>query len=481
MIRVGYTIAIIVVSWTGISAYSQADRAYHKIHAPELLQADLDLLVRALKEAYPGLYRNNSPASFDAYTGWIRSRFDQPMALAEYYTVLQKLIAGLHDGHMTVELPLSIQQHQKLLPLSLRLVSPDRVLIEKDFSPCFTGKYPVELLEVEGMDMPAILDQHAHHICSDGAITTNRLWALQKLGLSKIMYGTYSSEDSVRIKVASSGRVYEVKVPRMPASKLNSAFEDWEKKTRIKPLQLEFRKDQQTAILSIHTFYPPLILKSKKFYSAFLRRSFRRIKRKKIRQLIVDLRQNSGGESMYAIELFRYMTTTPFRGFQRMELTDTDTFSFAQHTHLPQKFKGRPENHVKDPNGYYHVRSHPALEVQTPHKNSFTGPVHVLISGRTFSAAVLFCSLARAKENIVFAGEETGGTYRNFSAGAMPVLTLPHTGIRVRFPLLNVTVDVAPADVPQRGIQAEIPLRSDADMNAVLEAIKRSKKTKRDF
>ena len=72
---------------------------------------------------------------------------------------------------------------------------------------------------------------------------------------------------------------------------------------------------------------------------------------------------------------------------------------------------------------------------QPPQEPHFSGSVHVLIDGGSFSTTSDICAALHRLTEAVFVGEETGGSYYGNTSGSWLTFTLPHTKARARIPL----------------------------------------------
>jgi C-terminal processing protease CtpA/Prc len=149
------------------------------------------------------------------------------------------------------------------------------------------------------------------------------------------------------------------------------------------------KDDGQTAILKISSFDPD-ILQSR--YQQDYRRAmdsvFLWLERMRITRLVVDLRDNQGGDFPPGRYLLAYLLATPA------------SFLF-----------GGPEARV--------IR---------PAAHRFAGKLVVLVNGGSFSSTAIVAAILEREKRAVFVGEETGGNKYLISGDPAEVL-LPHTGI----------------------------------------------------
>jgi C-terminal processing protease CtpA/Prc len=74
--------------------------------------------------------------------------------------------------------------------------------------------------------------------------------------------------------------------------------------------------------------------------------AFRDIQRKKIANLIIDLRGNEGGRDDYAMYLLSFLAKTPFRYHQSLQ-SATHRFSFISYSDQQESFNTRMAQMVK--------------------------------------------------------------------------------------------------------------------------------------
>jgi C-terminal processing protease CtpA/Prc len=215
-------------------------------------------------------------------------------------------------------------------------------------------------------------------------------------------------------------------------------------------------------------------------FSRFYRRAFRWIAEHGIRHLVVDLRNNTGGNIFNMDDLVARIADQPFS----YQYEQRDGIHMAQYF----KFRAKLNYWMASLKYRYSLRlkhrhsgdAHVAIRtVQTHRKHNFDGKVWVLTNGVSFSSASMCASFLKNKAGATVVGIETGGGEVGNCGGSYPKLELPHSRFKVRFPLYHLRYDVGKPDIG-RGVMPDIPVTyqvkdllesKDKDMEAVYEAV----------
>jgi C-terminal processing protease CtpA/Prc len=161
--------------------------------------------------------------------------------------------------------------------------------------------------------------------------------------------------------------------------------------------------------------------------SAFFERVFTEAHNGNVSKLIVDVRDNGGGEDELGRVLFSYFAERPFRYYRDL-IVNNLSFRFFQY--VPGREPLPPSVHemVKPgADGKYHVVGHPNWGMQQPAAPHFGGKVVVLMNGGSFSTTCEFLSTLHHQGGATFVGEETAGGYYGNTSGAAASMVLPNS------------------------------------------------------
>jgi C-terminal processing protease CtpA/Prc len=251
-------------------------------------------------------------------------------------------------------------------------------------------------------------------------------------GLSKKYYVGYI--DSTGIKKTDTVSLYTFPKDSLRKDSLTRIErKNLPKEKRISQYRsLQIDSSGKFAVMTLNTF-------SNGRLRSFFRKSFRKLKKENINNLVLDIRSNGGGRVGLSTLLARYLSRQPFK------VGDTlvaKTRSLGPYT---KYVKGKIINNIemfflssKRKDGQYHMKQLEGKLYKPKTVNHYNGDVYVLTNGPTFSAASLFCNSVKGQQGILLLGEETGGGWYGNNGILIPDITLPNTKTRVRLPLYRI-------------------------------------------
>jgi C-terminal processing protease CtpA/Prc len=194
----------------------------------------------------------------------------------------------------------------------------------------------------------------------------------------------------------------------------------------------------------------------------FFRNSFGALQQNKIGHLIIDVRNNGGGEVTNSTLISRYIAS------QKFKISDS-LYAVKKASNYQQYIRHHFWNKIfmnvftkKKKDGNYHFGYFERHYFKPKKKNHFEGKVYILTGGNSFSATTLFVRSVIKQDNVTVVGEETGGGAYGNSAWLIPNVTLPETGVRFRLPLFRMVIDKSYPKTG-KGIQPEAEARPTVD------------------
>ena len=431
------------------------------------LQQDFDVAIEALTEAHPALFEHVSKESLEEKIAAARKRLKRPMTELEFYRAVAPVFAAVSCYHTNLrpstDATRAFDASARLLPLDI-LIRDSCVYITRDYSDAKQISPGVRLLAINGVAVEKIIETLAkdfpQNIDGNGIERCHaRLAQPGYFARALSIQCGLSAPYTLKIATPEAGADRAIIVPGLPVVELEKRLPP----RNLKPT-LTFLDTGECAVITIPSF------QENNDFEAFLRNSFQTLKERGTKNLIVDLRENGGGEDLYGPLLYSYLSATPFRYYASLEAR-ADHFRAARYApEFPaQAFKRRL---VKGDAGKFFVRQdqHGGLQLQQPKTDRFAGKVFCLVGIQTGSAATEFGAVAQSEGRAAFIGEETGGGYSMDSSGTTLDVILPNTHAHAFVPTVRYNLAVKPRN-PHRGIVPDV--RAEPSVEDIIAGIDR--------
>lgn len=454
--------AVLLSSCVSRKKYNQK---FSEKHAPNELKGDLNIIKTSLEKAHPGVFWYISQQKFTKEFDSLSNQLTDSLTSLEFYRKAAPLVSSIKCGHTRLVYPgfkYSKAQKDSLknkgkLPLGLLdyFVSNDSLFIKKvNDADEKVLKAGMQILKINNEPVDHIIKREDKFFSSDGYNTTFYTQVLNQ-SFAGYYYAEFPKADSVNFLLKDTNQVFTYTLKRHSEEKPKHQLSKEEQRKRRKLAHqkkvflrknryrgvdenqkalLDFKIDsneKSTAILSVKSFAFP-----HNNFHRFFRESFKKIKEKHIQNLILDLRNNGGGNLMSCNLLFRYLYPKAYQYTGRADMSTRyfSTAKYADHFLINDLIGILPLIFVKkDSLGYYSKL--PTDKLKKSKKYNYKGSLYVLINGYSFSATTLLAANLQEVKRGVFIGEETGGGYNQCTAGSIPYLSLPHTALKLRLPL----------------------------------------------
>jgi hypothetical protein len=431
------------------------------------VKEDVDIFITALKEAHPGLHLYLEPQVLDNLFADLSSiGATGEKELRAFYRSLLKVVVAIGDGHTGLY---ENKLFQKAYPYDENELPFDVVIIDGGaYVSSWCGGTPAipihaELLSINGKPVAASLQEMFSLTSADG----NRA-PFKAAYTEKIFSRRYA-------KLFGTATTYEVKV-KTPAGKEEmytiAGVHDTllqNKRTEAIPLSFSLHPEADYAVLTVNTFQYRVMRKAGLDYHEFLKASFKELKKRKIENLIIDLRENYGGDNILAVALHSYLSSGSFTAMAPSLTKLNGLLPTSPHSSFPKGNYPFLRTHKVTPlaNGYFELRdgidsqkdydsnfiySGPANKPANIGKNKFAGKVYCLTSPLSFSAAANFATLLQRDNRAIFIGEETGGAKGAYCGGGFYTVTLPNSQIRLQIPFMQRSVSGLDKNEIGRGV-----------------------------
>lgn len=448
-------------------AQDTVKNVFTKYYTVNQLKSDFVFFRTTLEIIHPSLYRYHPKDTIDAYFNKASALLDHPMNELEYWKILAHVIAKLGSGHTSVYL--SNEAHKQygatihnLLP-ALFYIQNDHLFIKSSLDTVL--KNGNEVLAINNVRGTTILKQMRELVSSDGysntfrdhkiALDFNHLYNLIN-GDQYQFFFVLNDNGKVKRALVKASRVirptdFPLGLPALPS--------------------IKYPQDMpNTAIIAIPNF------KYLRDYESLHARFFKEIKERKITNLLIDLRNNPGGEVPIINDLMGYVMNQNYR----VGLSDEGYVDGGRVEYLGKKSETNEVSLTDIVNlGHsLHKNKFNIDRVEWIRTRAFKGKLYLLVNEGSFSAAVMFAAAVKNQRNCLIVGQETGNSGYGSDAGVKSV-TLPATHIKLNLPV--TWYFLASRDKENTGgglkpdIQVSVPLSSSYNFkegDPVLDAVK---------
>ncbi len=400
-----------------IEVQMEAQVLSNEVHYTKVaLQEDFQRLEQSILSEHPKIYTD-----IDALTATLKSQYtliEEGMTQREFLQILAPIVSKLNCGHTTISYSEDYQQKLSLealyFPLPVHFIEGRAYVVQNGMDP----RVPLgaELLSINGRSIQAIRQELFSFLSADGTNETHKDFLLNGwfryyfynfIDNSKTYELAFQTEDKRETKqlVVKGATNDDMTAINKPLYQENS-----------EPYTSRF--EEKYAVLSMYSFYPYggyTITDFKAFIDSF----FLDVKEKHIDQVILDVRENGGGDPYITSHLFSYLAKVSQPYF------------------------------TQDAIDYYDgLKSNVPLA-----QNHYSGKLYTLMSGGSFSSTGHLLALLKHQNIGTFIGEESGASYA--CTDASYDILLPQTQIHYRTSTLAWAVDVNGLS-PGRGIMPDI-------------------------
>lgn len=430
------------------------------------MRKDLELFKEIREQANSGLYKYRTREEIDSIYDWADKRIDNASTYRDFYNIICQLTDFEGSSHNSTRLPEKIVKNLRkestgYFPYPIKYIE-NKWIVNYD-----GGAIPLgaEILSINQNKMEHVIRNLNIYFTTDGYNTTGKRIGIEPgfgkfyrfyYGLNHEFKVDYREQNSDKIRTANLNSIgyknyYKNVNNRYSKPFDNQNYKDWEESEAY---DYEVANNH-IAILTINTFG----LGNEEdprhaCYLTFLDSIFLDIKQKNLKNLIVDVRYNGGGDNPNDLVTYSYLTNRKFQENKKAWISFRK-IPYLKHninSSWPYLIKllgvGKYNRHFqkefpKEIDGkYYQDQTSGDHKSWTPNQNAFHGNVYLLISPRIASAGSLFAAMLAGNENTTVIGEETMGGYFGHNGHVNLAYRLPQSKLEIGFFVVNLEQDV---------------------------------------
>lgn len=334
------------------------------------LQEDFQQMRRTIEKQHPAVYEFIDKRSFDRLFDRQFKLLNKPMSIDQFYRVTAPLVARIGCGHSSIRTPDYYwgKAPGKLLPLELHFIN-GKAYVLKIFGPQCSVSPGSEMITINRLPVSRIAEKLKAVIPADGYNDSYRTYRINQIFpyLYALFYG-FPDAFTVTYKGPGQTNEQHTVLKTVDLETIGKAMEKWKS-----ILTFDLLEEKNTAVLTMNNFY---YYRDREKFFIFIDDAFNKIHELNIKNLILDVRDNDGGDPFCTSHLLSYLAPKPVPYFIERY-------------------------------GKYAKLAEPVSLAD----KAFKGKLYILINGKCFSSTSHFCSLLRYHKIGTFIGTETGGTY----------------------------------------------------------------------
>ena len=374
--------------------------------------ADLDELIEAAERIHPDLYKYSTKEAFENEVAAAKAGFktgDQ----VEFYQLVAPVFASLNDGKTIIE-PLSdyfkfqVNSGDRFFPFQVKL-NNRKLTLDVSFIGAQDVPSQAEVVSINGVSIDDLYAEMTRYI--SGLTQAEKESGLVKEfhRLYYVLYGTsetfdieYKTDEGTETATIAGAGIDNIELQPLPEVQTHS-YEEIE---------------DGVGLIKLYKF------DGFSTFKRFMEATFVKLEENPIDTLIIDVRDNIGGNTDYTKYLMSYITDQPFRLYGSIEAKISDEVLISD-TYMRDNFSDQVGDTIP---AEFNEESRPFEDVKP-----FEGDVYVLIDNKTYAAASEFAAVVKDYKVATLVGHETASNPSGFKSIHLVVSTNLNTRLAVPY------------------------------------------------
>ncbi|MEM6685220.1 MAG: S41 family peptidase [Bacteroidota bacterium] len=382
---------------------------------------DLQYLYTSLQDTHYNLYLYTTKTAFDQnYQSVKNSIQNDSLSLLETTNALQRVIVAANNGHTEIEFP--AQSYRRygdnggtVFPLEIAFENGS-YFVRKNWSDEQKIEVGSKILSINGRSMEAILAKIYPQVSAERLYFKHA--KIEVYSFPRYYWQVFGEETEFTVEIASKNNRQTY---TLNSINLIEDFEMKRKEVLNASMQLSFYR--RTAYLNPGDFGG-----DEPAYQQFIDDAFAQIQLENVSNLIIDLRNNGGGNDSFSDYLVSYIADKPFRWTSKYEVKSSAILK--KHIRASKNSNSEFSRAIlSHKNGDVFEYTFKEQQPQ-PKDKRFKGMVFVLVNRQSHSQATVTAAQIQDYKFGVIIGEETG-EYSSLCASQLKY-KLPNTNIEVK-------------------------------------------------
>jgi len=435
------------------NAQKKSDSTYlFEVFSKEQAKADIDAIVKNVEDIHPNPYAYTPEKEIKEYANAIKNKLKDSINRIEFYRLVVPLIVRYGDGHIQCDffnvqnkyIEYCCYHNFRMFPFMI-IEHNGKPYVKRSIFDDLSIKPEDEIKSINNIPVNTILETCCHYLT--GESNYPKISKIYSNAFLQYLAFVYNFHDSFNISYISQSDNKEYNIT-VPGACLNDFIEankkyapKWEVYTK-KPIisqedvfDFSMITSKPIGYLNFYSFALDLDKKTEKQVEGKVDTIFCKLKKEGIKNLIIDIRENDGGEDYCTELLMNYLTDKKWNwgGPAEMKYSEQQKKIYSQlfikkGFHPFFKLSHTYKEFFKPANGSIRRVDDEKIKYRV-RKSKFNGNVYVLTGAKTFSSAVTFAAICKCYGVATLIGRETGGVMQGFTS-TIPVI-LPQTKMRI--------------------------------------------------
>ena len=402
---------------------------------------DIQLLFFSLAEGYPGLYDYLSKSEVTQYFEQIVNNLPDTIPIYEFEGLLQSIFSKINDSHLGLKSSQLIQKKERYYPsITFGVLNNELIVTQTDEN--HKAYYGRRISEIDGLSADAMIHiLHSYVNLYDGLIESYPQYAaFDNAYLKYINYHPNASPKAdITLKFDDDKKVIFQGIKDV-AGKEIAYYPNRKEFQNINSRLILDKLNDTTAYMGLHSFaLNETDVEAIAFFIKELESSL-------CPNLIIDVRNNNGGNIEVLTTIFSYLAQQPFYTSLYEKVNKQDSYDFFAYTdNYASNMKIFTDYQpIEGKEGFYKIVEN---QIYPDSNINYRGKIYLLINENSRSAAASFAGYVKKYRRGVIIGRETASTYHQMNANKFAHLRLPNSEIFLTIPLVTMVFDTIIDDV----------------------------------
>ncbi|MEN1727135.1 MAG: S41 family peptidase [Pseudomonadota bacterium] len=408
--------------------------------SPGQLRADFEELRSTLYASHVDPFAERSKEELDAAFDRMLAEIREPMSKGEAALHFQRWVALGDVAHARIEdasllYVAHLEADGLLAPFDIRIV--DGQMFVADYYPGAESlRLGDRIVAINDQEAGALRDRLYGELSADNAYLAGTLLEFQ---FTRVLWQVLGAPAHYRVRIERDGAEQDLELTAVRPSDIRSLSGD-------DHLQLSWMARESsmascdTAYLRPGPFYNPEgDMWDPTEFRSFIDEAFAQFQGENAQRLVIDLRNNPGGNSSFSDHMLAWFADRPFQFYSSFQVRNSAAARASNALRVPtaetgsislayvEAFEQHPDGSLFD----FHID-----DAQPRTGDQFEGEVFVLINRHSYSNAVTVAAMTQDYGFGTILGEPTSDLATTL--GAMEQFKLSETGISVGFPKARI-------------------------------------------